>query len=435
MADSADSRGIRFDDIAARVNPDPSAGTPTLLAGFVGKGDAEGRVRIYPDLSFGTYYDVAEADVVHSVPLPAESSPHGGSYVWVKAGAQIGRGPAASAAALPIPPFHWTLKTEIFSCPDCPDTFADCVVNPFTSTGNTCPVVGCTLPPTTTGTCPQSPCQPTLGGTTCHHPVCAVTATVVGPRANAQFQPTPAATFFHTCGLTQPLHCPTFFAATCAVCPVTIPCAAQPAQANLFAAARPSTMRECTMVCDATQVGQTCPNGDCTFVGTCPHVCGHTRAGFTCGPRDCTIACDAAQAFRQPINFAQAATPPFSLQQSCGIACTIGPTVCQDCPPPCTVASTLCPTVNDQTCQPPCPPPPCTVASTLCPTVNDQTCQPPCPPPPCTVGSTQCPTVNDLTCPAPCPPVTAVCTPNCTLPSVTCPITPVTRTGVFNPLG
>jgi len=283
MADSnAGAGGLRYDDIAARVNPDPTAGTPTLLAGYVGKGAAEGRVRIYPDLSFGSYYDVAEADVVHSVPLPVESSPHGGSYVWVKPGANVQQGPVAGASA------------------------------------------------------------------------------------------------------------------------------------NLLAAALPRTQArlDCTIACGVTQIGQTCPNGDCTFFGTCPHVCGHTRAGFTCGPRDCTIACDAAQAFRQPQNFAQAATPPFSLQLTCGIACTIAPTVCQPpCPPPCTVATTLCPTVNDQTCQPPCPPPPCTVASTLCPTVNDQTC------------------------PAPCPPATAMCTPNCTLPSVTCPITPVTRTGVFNPLG
>jgi len=268
MADShAGARGIRFDDIAARVNPDPSAGGTRLLAGFVGKGDAEGRIRIYPDLSFGSYYDVAESDVVHSVPLPAASSPLGGSYVWVKRGAEVKRGPAAGAtAAARIPPWNWNADTEIFSCPYCVDTVADCVVNPYTSAGDTCPIVGCGLPPTTTGTCPQSPCYPTVSGATCQWPVCWATGTIT-PQVNAQFQPTPTATFFQTCG----------------VAPMT------------------------------------------------------QQHGFA-----------QQQGFVQQ----QAAALPFSLQQSCGIACTV------ECPPPpCTLASTLCPTVDAQSCPPWCAPP------------------------------------------------------------------------------
>ena len=42
---------------------------------------------IYPDPSLGTWYDVPEADVVHSMAVP--DSKLGGSYVWVRAAADI----------------------------------------------------------------------------------------------------------------------------------------------------------------------------------------------------------------------------------------------------------------------------------------------------------------------------------------------------------
>jgi len=85
---------IRYDDFIANVHADPARPEATImLAGFIGHG-AEGGVRIYPDAALGTWYDVAEADVVHAMPVP--DAKLGGSYVWVRASAQIKPGAAAT---------------------------------------------------------------------------------------------------------------------------------------------------------------------------------------------------------------------------------------------------------------------------------------------------------------------------------------------------
>ncbi len=104
---------IRYDDFIANVHADPAKPEASImLAGFVGHG-AEGKVRIYPDASLANWYDVAEDDVVHAMPVP--DAKLGGSYVWVRASAQIKPGAAAAvpgtgavAAAQPAMPFTWT---------------------------------------------------------------------------------------------------------------------------------------------------------------------------------------------------------------------------------------------------------------------------------------------------------------------------------------
>jgi hypothetical protein len=104
---------IRYDDFIANVHADPAKPEAAImLAGFVGHG-AEGTVRIYPDASLANWYDVAEDDVVHAMPVP--DAKLGGSYVWVRASAQIKPGAAAAAAgagavaaAQPAMPFTLT---------------------------------------------------------------------------------------------------------------------------------------------------------------------------------------------------------------------------------------------------------------------------------------------------------------------------------------
>jgi hypothetical protein len=102
---------IRYDDFIANVHADPAKPEAAImLAGFVGHG-AEGKVRIYPDASLANWYDVAEDDVVHAMPVP--DAKLGGSYVWVRASAQITPGAAAAgtgavAAAQPAMPFTLT---------------------------------------------------------------------------------------------------------------------------------------------------------------------------------------------------------------------------------------------------------------------------------------------------------------------------------------
>jgi hypothetical protein len=89
----------RYDNFIAAVQSDPTKPESTIMmAGYIGHG-ADGQVRIYPDPTLGTWYDVPAADVVHTVPLSDNNL--GGSYVWVRASAEIKPGPAAAAAAAP----------------------------------------------------------------------------------------------------------------------------------------------------------------------------------------------------------------------------------------------------------------------------------------------------------------------------------------------
>jgi hypothetical protein len=97
MAEQTGSK-LRYDDFIANVIPDPAKVEPTLLlSGFVGRGGADGSVRIYPEPSLNKWLDVPEADIVHSMPIP--DSPLGGSHVWVKRSAEIRPGAAAAPAA------------------------------------------------------------------------------------------------------------------------------------------------------------------------------------------------------------------------------------------------------------------------------------------------------------------------------------------------
>jgi len=95
MADDAQSK-IHYDDFIASVQPDPAKPASTImLSGFIGHG-GDGVVRIYPDPSLGTWYDVPETDVVHSMAVP--DSKLGGSYVWVRAAADIKPGSVSTDA-------------------------------------------------------------------------------------------------------------------------------------------------------------------------------------------------------------------------------------------------------------------------------------------------------------------------------------------------
>jgi len=96
MTEQAPSK-LRYDDFIANVIPDPAKVEPTLLlSGFVGRGGAEGAVRIYSDPSLNKWVDVPEADIVHSMPIP--DSPLGGSHLWLKRSADITPGADAAAA-------------------------------------------------------------------------------------------------------------------------------------------------------------------------------------------------------------------------------------------------------------------------------------------------------------------------------------------------
>jgi hypothetical protein len=166
MADN-DTSKIRYDDFISSVQPDPAKPESTImLSGFIGHGP-DGHARVYPDPTLGTWYDIPEADILHSIPI-AESK-LGGSHIWVRANAQIKPGsaapqatealqPAAAAAMNPTPATHCfvcdppkavaalqptpTVQTHCFICPphtqaiNCPThpVVCDTLVNPTPAT-------------------------------------------------------------------------------------------------------------------------------------------------------------------------------------------------------------------------------------------------------------------------------------------------------------
>jgi hypothetical protein len=120
MAENEPQSKLHFDDFIPAVQPDPAKPEPSvMIAGYVGHG-AEGHVRIFPDATLNTWYDVPEADVIHS--LPIADAKLGGSYVWVRASAAIKPGSAAvgaGTAAAPVGGWPPSLgcQPSVMACP------------------------------------------------------------------------------------------------------------------------------------------------------------------------------------------------------------------------------------------------------------------------------------------------------------------------------
>jgi hypothetical protein len=87
----ADGRqNLRLDEFTAKVVPDPkNPGKALCLTGFLGAASEPDQTRVYWDPSLTSYVDIANADILHSEPLPAEQSPLGGSFLWVSSSAEV----------------------------------------------------------------------------------------------------------------------------------------------------------------------------------------------------------------------------------------------------------------------------------------------------------------------------------------------------------
>jgi hypothetical protein len=380
MADNAPSK-IQYDDFIANVQPDPAKPEATImLSGFIGHG-GDGVVRIYPDPSLGTWYDVPETDVVHSMAVP--DSKLGGSYVWVRSSAQIKPGSAApapaAAAAAPVAQAapNFTIGAGCtFIC-----------AQPGAALQPT-PATHCFICPSITQQC----MQPT--------PTADVTLATICTQHNFCVQPTPTAHPSLATVCTQ--FCPTFHAGcvtlpnNCfpitqpAVCTIAVSpnCPPQaPVQQQNFAAAAmqptPTVQTRC-FVCPPVTLQQQC--GVHTAPPACPHqtiatVCTelcHTLPAAGCWttqpvicfpqtiPQICTIAISpncpgpgpGTPMQQQPFAAAMALQPTPSAVNQCGVhtaatVCTqpaaCQPSVAQICPTPSAVhqcgpntAATVC---------------------------------------------------------------------------------------------
>jgi hypothetical protein len=178
MADN-DTSKLRYDDFISNVQPDPAKPESTImLSGFVGRGP-EGHARVYPDPTLGTWYDIPEADVLHSIPIA--DSKLGGSYIWVRASSEIKPGSAAPAAteAEAVQPqqaaavgMNPTPRTHCFVC-DPPKVAAQAVAGPLQHTHLLCTQFLCTQGLATFCTCtPGIDCNAPPGNVQTQAPIC-----------------------------------------------------------------------------------------------------------------------------------------------------------------------------------------------------------------------------------------------------------------------
>jgi hypothetical protein len=374
MADNDQSK-IRYDDFIGSIQPDPAKPESTImLSGFVGHGP-EGHARIYPDPTLGTWYDIPEADILHSMPIA--DSKLGGSYVWVRANSEIKPGNAAPAApeaeaaqpqqaAAAVQPTP-TVQTHCFICP--PHTQAvHCWTQPVL-----CDTMQTPTPATRCFICPP-------------HTQNCTPATICTLHGHCPPQPSVAPTL---CTIPQTLPC-------------SLLCQADPRAGGVAAPQQAATgMTVCFTDCQ--------PPGNAMM---------KPAAGMNPTPRTQCFVCDPPMA-------AAAVQPPAA--HTPATICTLAPPCLPMTPPIVCTQAVMCPTnpVPCDTMQMPTP-------ATIC------THAPPCPPmtPPivCT-QAVMCPT-NPVPCdtmqmptPAticthapPCPPMTPpiVCTQ-----AVMCPTNPV----------
>jgi hypothetical protein len=78
------------DDLAAELVPDPTK-LPDLvvLRGYLGKSVRAGVSRLYVDLSFSEFVEMADEDVLAKRSLDANQDPLGGTVLWVKRNAKL----------------------------------------------------------------------------------------------------------------------------------------------------------------------------------------------------------------------------------------------------------------------------------------------------------------------------------------------------------
>jgi hypothetical protein len=280
-----DKSKIRYDDFVGKVQADPANPQSTImLTGFVGKG-GDGTVRIYPDPTLGNWYDVPEADIVHSQPIA--DSQLGGSYVWIKSSSQVKPGGAGAGAAAaqaqpmagppqPGPQPTPTVQTHCFICPPITQEPACGFTPPAVCTHAACPPTPltqcficpphqtphCSVPAVCSLHCPSSPI------------VCDTRPSIVA--------------FCHTqqIGLCPPF--PTQLA-LCGTLPQTLPCGTlqqlpgvQQAQPQAFAggAGAPAPQPFSLHICPTPSAVQQCgpqPTLICTHPAACMHSIVHTQ--------------------------------------------------------------------------------------------------------------------------------------------------------------
>jgi hypothetical protein len=80
---------ITQDSLVERLVADPGNPETKLLSGYLGKSDRDGVWRIYLNLEFNEYLEIAEGDILHVEKLGREGESQAGAWMWVTPGAAV----------------------------------------------------------------------------------------------------------------------------------------------------------------------------------------------------------------------------------------------------------------------------------------------------------------------------------------------------------
>jgi hypothetical protein len=369
----------KLDEFTTKVVSDPAKPQETLLLqGFLGASSQPDHTRVYSDITLESYVDVANADIIHVEPLPKETSPMGGSYLWVKKETEVlpgtGTGePAAKANFLQGPIATEAAKATIG------------VTQPVQF--KTVPLVAC-LPTILVRACAPSPlphCFVQTPACPTRPVICDIAVSGGGPcnipdptiqEQTVQFQPAPAAAPAafgfaapqeQAFGTFPSATCPTAFcpAPTRFHCPIHTPgCPQVIHPTQVVAACHPTFAVSVCHICPTQTInGPECP----VHTPFCPQ----QAASIACGEHQTGVA-----------DFALAAGP--ALPASVAVAQCPVTVATRPCPPP---PTSICPTPQHR-----CPSQLCPTPLNQCPTVNQFHCP--------TVAGFECPTVNRFHCPS-----------------------------------
>ncbi len=302
----AQKTNLKSDNFVAKIVTDPKqVPDALLLRGFMGASSEDKHTRLYFDAQLSSYVEIPDDGILYTQDLSTETSPLGGSYVWINKDAVLVYGKASAErtrakflegpivndymrAAAQFPQEGGIDNTVAF----CPQTFADLQCG-FTTNSLACTVVEIPTQqqycPTQWHCPPTTLCPPTHWHCPSQHPhlcpsivaVCRTQICEIGQAgvAQAQQQARPLGNTFVPCHTVVPV-CNFTFSGT--ICPTHTPACNQPSVHQICVTHTP--------VCNYTVAGAICPTHTPACNQPSVHqicvthtpVCHYTIAGAIC---------------------------------------------------------------------------------------------------------------------------------------------------------
>ncbi len=285
----AQKTNFKSDNFVAKIVTDPKqVPDALLLKGFLGASSEDKHTRLYFNAQLSSYVEIPDDGILHTQDVSTETSPLGGTYVWINKDAVLVHGKASAErtrakflegpivndylrAAAQFPQDGGIDNTVAF----CPETFADLPCG-FTTNNVVCTIL---QPPTQQQNCPtqycptqvQSPCYPTMHcPPTGHYQICPSVVAICQTQicqveqagfAQAKQQPQPFGNTFAPCPTVVPV---CNYTVVAAICPTRTLACNQPSVHQVCITQTPVchyTIVNCpthTLACNQPSVHQVC---------------------------------------------------------------------------------------------------------------------------------------------------------------------------------